>query len=64
MEDGREVLYGWLSGLLAGVSNISHKLRLQLLGAQFTAHVESAFLLGNFLIPSAKIKHGAVVFAE
>jgi hypothetical protein len=53
-----------LCGVLAGISNIPHKLRLQLLGAQFAAHMKCAFLLCDFFVPCTKIEDRAVVFAE
>jgi hypothetical protein len=44
--------------------DISHELALQLLGAKLATYVQSTFLLRDFLIPGAKIKHRAIELRE
>jgi len=45
-------------------SDISHELGLQALGAELAADVQSAFALGNLVIPGTKIEHWPVEFDE
>ena len=40
------------------LADVSHELRLQLLGAQFTADVQRTFPLRKFLVPGRQIKNG------
>ena len=44
--------------------DVSHELGLQALSAELAADVQSAFALGNLVIPGTKIEHWPVEFDE
>src|SRR5450755_757252 len=44
--------------------DISHELGLQALGAELAADVQSAFALGNLVIPGTQVEHRPVEFDE
>jgi hypothetical protein len=55
---------GSVSPKSARLSYIPHELRLQSLSAKFSTHVQSASLLGDFLVPGTQIEDGPVKFAQ
>ncbi len=46
------------------VQHIAHELRLQFLGAKFSANVQRSFALGQFLAPTSKIEDGRPVLFD
>jgi hypothetical protein len=58
---GADFLY---AGRALVFPDIAHELGLQTLGAELTADVQSAFTLGNLVIPGAKVEHWPVEFDE
>src|ERR1700693_3638469 len=44
--------------------DVSHELGLQALGAELAADVQSAFALGNLVIPGTEVKHRPIEFHE